>query len=103
MLVDHQGVGEGDDVGWQRGIRCQVHDDPGTSVERASRGGCDDMERHLELQQHSVARTHRVQDGKITNRHGGVGAGDDDDRVLAGLVDRDERMTRDAVRLCTDA
>ena len=89
-LVDDEHVDRIQDAG-----RPPIERAPAFSTTRASAAGrtgddgFDDGERHLELQDDDVARREpEIVDDRRRPR--GIRSGDDDDRVLAALVDRDE-------------
>ena len=89
-LVDDDRVGERDDVGRQGGIRGEVDDDAGTRVTSGARGPREGLEVHLERAEQHVTRPEAPGRRHQSGVPLAVGAGDDDDRVLAVVVHGDE-------------
>ncbi len=98
-LVHHEVVDSGDEGIGDCGGRCRVEDDGATGFSGNPCGGFHGFERHLELEQHHVRGLDHVTSRlDVGRRQRTVGAGDDDNRVLAGSVHSDERHARRRLR-----
>ena len=86
VLVDHDRVAQGEDGLRQRGERGEVEDDASPPGGAELDGGGHDVERELERHEQDVARAEVVELGEVRMAHVVVGAGRDDDHVLALAV-----------------